>query len=51
MRAPLPREKYDEVFPPQPGPGCGWCDYRRNCPEGQAATVARQPWDALAPLS
>src|SRR5262249_40970801 len=26
MRAPLPREKYDEVFPPQTGPACGWCD-------------------------
>jgi len=51
MRAPLPREKYDEVFPPQPGPGCGWCDYRRSCPEGQAAARAHQPWDALAPLS
>ncbi len=50
MRAPLPREKYYEVFPPQPGPGCGWCDYRRSCPEGQAAATARQPWDALAPL-
>jgi RecB family exonuclease len=51
MRAPLPREKYDEVFPPQPGPGCGWCDYRRGCPEGQAAAAANQPWDALTPLS
>jgi RecB family exonuclease len=50
MRAPLPREKYDEVFPPQPGPACGWCDYRRSCPEGQAAAAAHQPWDALAPL-
>jgi len=50
MRAPLPREKYDEVFPPQPGPGCGWCDYRRSCPEGQAAAAAHQPWDALTPL-
>jgi RecB family exonuclease len=50
MRAPLPREKYDEVFPPQPGPGCGWCDYRRSCPEGQAAAAAHQPWDALTSL-
>ena len=51
MRAPLPREKYDEVFPPQPGPACGWCDYRRSCPEGQTAAAAHQPWDALTPLS
>jgi RecB family exonuclease len=50
MRSPLPREKYDEVFPPQPGPGCGWCDYRRNCPEGQVAAAVHQPWDALTPL-
>lgn len=50
MRAPLPPEKYDEVFPPMPGPGCGWCDYLRHCPEGQAASVARRPWDGLSDL-
>jgi RecB family exonuclease len=50
MRAPLPREKYDEVFPPRPGPSCGWCDYQRSCPDGRAAAVPRRPWDALAEL-
>ena len=50
MRAPLPREEYDTVFPPRPGPGCGWCDYQRNCPEGQAASAPHRPWDALAEL-
>ena len=45
-----PRTKYDEVFPPRPAPGCGWCDYLRHCPEGQAAAVSRRPWDALAEL-
>jgi RecB family exonuclease len=50
MRAALPREKYDEVFPPRPGPACGWCDYLRNCPEGEASAVPRRPWDALAEL-
>ncbi len=50
MRAPLPRQQNAEVHPPQPGPGCGWCDYRRSCREGQAAAAAHQPWDALAPL-
>ncbi len=51
MRAPLPREKYDEVFPPQPRPACGWCDYLRSCPEGQqAAGAPRRPWDGLAEL-
>jgi RecB family exonuclease len=50
MRAPLPREKYDEVFPPRTGPACGWCDYLRSCPEGQATTAPHRPWDALAEL-
>ena len=50
MRAKLPKEKWDEVFPPQPRPGCGWCDYLRSCPEGQAAATAHRPWDALTEL-
>ena len=50
MRGPLSPEKYDEVFPPRPAPGCGWCDYLRHCPEGQAAAVRRRPWDGLAEL-
>jgi RecB family exonuclease len=50
MRQALPREKHDEVFPPAPSPSCGWCDYLRHCPEGQAAAVRRQPWDGLAEL-
>jgi RecB family exonuclease len=50
MRASLPREKYDEVFPPRTGPACGWCDYLRNCPAGQAAAAPHRPWDALAEL-
>ena len=49
MRAPLPREKCDEVFPPRTGPACGWCDYLRSCPEGQAAARrARRPGTRLA---
>jgi RecB family exonuclease len=51
MRAPLPPEKYDEVFPPVPSPSCGWCDYLRYCREGQAAAVPRRPWDGLAELA
>lgn len=50
MRAPLPVESYDEVFPPRTGPACGWCDYLRNCPEGQLAATARRPWDGLAEI-
>ena len=48
MRDGLPAERYDEVFPPSPGPSCGWCDYRRHCPEGTAAAQARRPWDGVA---
>ena len=50
MRSSLPREKYDEVFPPRTGPACGWCDYLRSCPAGQAAAAPHRPWDALAEL-
>ena len=48
MRDGLPADRYDEVFPPRTGPSCGWCDYRRHCPEGAAAAPARRPWDGLA---
>ena len=46
-RGGLPADRYDEVFPPRLGPGCGWCDYRRHCPEGTAASTPRRPWDGL----
>ena len=48
MRAGLTAGACDEVFPPRPGPSCGWCDYRRHCPEGAAAAAARRPWDGLS---
>lgn len=37
----------DDAFPPTPSRLCSWCDYRRHCPEGQAAAPDRRPWDAL----
>jgi len=46
-RGGLAPARYDDVFPPQPGPGCGWCDYRQHCAEGAAASPARQPWDGI----
>lgn len=49
FRSDLPVGRYDEVFPPRTGPSCGWCDYRRHCPEGTQAAPARRPWDGLAP--
>jgi len=48
FRAGLPAAEVDEVFPPRPGPACGWCDYRLLCPEGTAASTPHQPWDGLA---
>lgn len=38
----------DRLFPPSPGPICSWCDFRRHCPEGRAASPDRLPWDGLA---
>ena len=37
----------DEVFPPTPGPRCSWCDFRKHCPEGRAASPDREPWAGL----
>lgn len=42
-------QRLDEVFPPRPGPLCGWCDYSRSCPEGSAAAAAKEPWAGLGP--
>ncbi|MER5624187.1 PD-(D/E)XK nuclease family protein [Streptosporangium sp. NPDC002544] len=44
---PVPPE-VEASFPPRTGPLCSWCDFRRHCPEGQAASGDREPWDALA---
>jgi RecB family exonuclease len=48
FRAGVSGGQTDEVFPPRPGPGCGWCDFRALCPEGAAAGPAHRPWDGLA---
>jgi RecB family exonuclease len=37
-----------EVFPPRPSAACSWCDWRRACPEGQAAAPDVEPWAGLA---
>ena len=39
----------EALFPPRPGPRCGSCDVRRNCPEGRAAAPESEPWAGLAP--
>jgi RecB family exonuclease len=41
----------DEIFPPRPSAGCGWCDYRAHCREGSAAAQQRRPWDGLGALA
>jgi RecB family exonuclease len=38
----------DEAFPPAPSPRCSWCDFRRHCPEGQAASAQKEPWVSIA---
>jgi len=48
FRAGLAAAEVDSVFPPRPGPACGWCDFRQLCPEGTAASTPHQPWDGLA---
>ncbi|GAA4411798.1 PD-(D/E)XK nuclease family protein [Fodinibacter luteus] len=35
------------MFPPRPGPLCGWCDLRAHCAEGQAAGPEKSDWAAL----
>jgi CRISPR/Cas system-associated exonuclease Cas4 (RecB family) len=37
----------DDAYPPSPGSSCGWCDFRRHCPDGMAASAERAPWDGL----
>ncbi|WP_432926068.1 RecB family exonuclease [Microbispora sp. CA-135349] len=47
-RAPAVPPEIDRLFPPEPGPICSWCDFRRHCPEGRAVSPDRLPWDGLA---
>ncbi|MCW2525057.1 MAG: nuclease family protein [Frankiales bacterium] len=39
-----------EVFEPNPGPSCSWCDFRRACPEGQAVSQRKDSWAGLGEL-
>jgi RecB family exonuclease len=42
-----PGPALDVLYPPSPGARCGWCDFRRSCPEGQAVARAVEPWAGL----
>lgn len=44
----LTDDQIDEVFPPQTGAQCAWCDFNRRCKQGSAAYPAKQPWAGLA---
>lgn len=37
------------LFPTRTGRHCSWCDFRRHCPDGQAAAEDLRPWALLAP--
>jgi RecB family exonuclease len=37
----------DEAFPARPAPECSWCDFRRHCPQGRAASPERPSWAGL----
>lgn len=39
----------DELFPPSVGFHCSWCDFRKHCPQGQAAAPELEPWALLTP--
>ncbi len=39
-----------EVFEPVASPSCSWCDFRRLCPAGQAASQPKASWAGLGVL-
>lgn len=41
-------EAIDGAFPATPASTCSWCDFRRHCPVGKAASVELTPWAGLA---
>ena len=38
----------DVAFPAAASPACRWCDFRRSCPEGRAASSEVPSWAGLA---
>jgi len=43
-------ETFDEIFPPKPGPLCGFCNFWDVCAAGQAHAARKMPWDGLGEL-
>jgi putative RecB family exonuclease len=39
----------EQIFPPNPGPQCTWCDFSAHCVEGRSAFPTNRPWDGLDP--
>jgi putative RecB family exonuclease len=44
-------DRGDARFAPRPSGRCSWCDFRRHCPEGQAAAPDREPWSSVEVFS
>lgn len=40
-------DRGDERFPARTSSLCSWCDWRRHCPQGQAAAPQVEPWAAV----
>ncbi|MBU6246002.1 MAG: PD-(D/E)XK nuclease family protein [Actinomycetales bacterium] len=40
-----------EAFPATPGPLCGWCDFRSQCPQGEQASTPQPSWAGLPEAS
>jgi RecB family exonuclease len=47
FRAGVSEREADDMFPPEVGPLCGWCDYLRSCPEGSARVTPRDAWAGI----
>lgn len=41
------QDALDGIFPPRPGPLCGFCDFWDACAVGQAHAARKMPWDGL----
>jgi RecB family exonuclease len=40
-------DRGDDRFPARVSSLCSWCDFRRHCPQGQAAAPQIEPWAAV----
>ena len=45
------RRRSGRGVPAEPRAACSWCDFRRSCPAGQAASAAKVSWAGLGTLT